>query len=174
MSWAIAILAFVTLQRLAELWLSSRNTRALLAEGASEHGRAHYPLIVAVHAAWLAALWWLAPGRPIAWPLVAAFALLQLARVWVIASLGRRWTTRIIILPGAPLVRRGPYRFVRHPNYAIVAAEIALLPLAFGLAAVALLFSALNALVLWVRISAEERALAPFRPRSRPPRQRAP
>ena len=158
-SAAVVILALVTAQRLAELWLSNRNTRRLLEQGAAEHGAGHYPLIVAVHAAWLAALWWWAPGQPIDWPLVVAFLLLQLARAWVITTLGGRWTTRIIALPSAPLVRRGPYRFVDHPNYWIVALEIAILPLAFGLVGVALAFSLFNAAVLWVRIRAENAAL---------------
>ena len=157
---AAAILALITLQRLGELWLSNRNTRALLAQGASEHGRSHYPLLIALHVGWLAALWWLAPGRDVLWPLVAVYALLQVARAWAIGSLGRRWTTRIIVLPQAPLVARGPYRFVRHPNYVIVTLEIALLPLAFSLWEVALLFSALNAAILAIRIRAEEKALA--------------
>jgi methyltransferase len=161
MIWAaIAILGLVTVQRLAELWLSNRNTRRLVEQGAVEVGRGHYPLIIAVHIAWLAALWWLAPGRPIVWPLVIVFALLQLARVWVIRTLGPRWTTRIIVLPGAPLVRAGPYRFVDHPNYLIVALEIAVLPLAFGLVGVALVFSVLNAAALSVRIRAENHALS--------------
>ena len=161
MSWvAVAILAFVTAQRLAELWLSNRNTRRLLAEGAREHGRAHYPLIVAVHAAWLATLWWPAPGQPLHFAMLALFLALQLARVWVIATLGKRWTTRIIVLSDTPLVKRGPYRFIAHPNYAIVALEIALLPLVFGLTAVALVFTVLNAVVLSIRIRAEEMALS--------------
>ena len=163
----VAILGLVTLQRLGELWLSNRNTRALLAAGAREHGRAHYPLLVGLHVAWLAALWWLAPSREVAWPLVAAYALLQLGRAWAIGSLGRRWTTRIIVLPDAPLVRSGPYRFVRHPNYVIVSLEVALLPLAFGLWQVALAFTLLNAAVLAVRIRAEDRALAGPRDRRR-------
>ena len=156
---AILILAFVTLQRLAELWLANRNTRRLLANGAREAEPGHYPLIVAVHVAWLLTLWLLAPGRPIIWPLLVIFALLQLARVWVIATLGRRWTTRIIVLPEAPLVKRGPFRFVSHPNYIVVAAEIAVLPLVFGLWIVALVFTILNAAVLTIRIRAENRAL---------------
>jgi methyltransferase len=159
MNAALLILALVTAQRLAELAVSRRHTRALLARGAYEVGAGHYPLIVAVHAAWLAALWWLAPGRPVLWPLIGLFALLQGARLWVLATLGERWTTRIIVLPGAPLVARGPFRFVRHPNYLVVIAEIALLPLAFGLWQVALIFSLLNAAVLTVRIRAEEKAL---------------
>jgi methyltransferase len=156
---AILILAFVTLQRLAELWLANRNTRRLLADGAREAEPAHYPLIVAVHVAWLLTLWLLAPGRPIVWPLLVVFALLQLARVWVIATLGPRWTTRIIVLPEAPLVKRGPFRFVSHPNYIVVAAEIAVLPLVFGLWIVALVFTILNAAILTIRIRAEDRAL---------------
>lgn len=159
MNAAVLILSLVTAQRLAELIVSRRHTRALLARGAYEVGAGHYPLIVAVHAGWLAALWWLAPGRPVLWPLIGLFALLQGARLWVLATLGERWTTRIIVLPGAPLVARGPFRFVRHPNYLVVIAEIALLPLAFGLWQVALIFSLLNAAVLTVRIRAEEKAL---------------
>ena len=159
MNAALVILALVTAQRLAELIVARRHTRALLARGAYEVGAGHYPLIVAVHVAWLAALWWLAPGRPVLWLLIGLFVLLQGARLWVLATLGERWTTRIIVLPGAPLVARGPFRFVRHPNYWIVAAEIALLPLAFGLWSVALIFSLLNAAVLTVRIRAEEKAL---------------
>lgn len=159
MTAAIVILALVTLQRLAELIVATRNTRALLAQGAYEAAPGHYPLIVAVHALWLAALWWLAPGRPILWPLIGLFVLLQLARLWVLMTLGRRWTTRIIVLPGAPLVAGGPFRFVRHPNYWVVIGEIAVLPLAFGLWEMALIFSIANAAVLRIRIRAEEKAL---------------
>ena len=161
MTWlAYAILALVTLQRLGELALAERNTRRLLAQGAYEVGRGHYPLIVAVHAGWLATLWFLGPGNPIHAVLLLLFVALQAARVWVIATLGGRWTTRIIVLPGAPLVRAGPYRWVDHPNYLIVVGEMALLPLVFGLPTVALLFSLLNAAALWVRIHAENKALA--------------
>ena len=164
MIWpAVAILGFVTLQRLLEMRLAESHSRKLLAEGAVEHGREHYAFIVALHAAWLAALWWWAPGRPISLPMLFLFAILQVGRVWVIRSLGERWTTRIIVKPGAPLVRRGPYRVVNHPNYWIVAAEIALLPLVFGLWQIAAVFSTLNALVLTVRIRAENRALASLR-----------
>ena len=159
MTLTIVILALVTLQRLGELWLSNRNTRLLLAQGAHEVGAAHYPLIVAVHTAWLAALWWLAPGQPVTLIWLALYVLLQAARVWVLASLGPRWTTRIIVLPNAPLVKAGPYRFVSHPNYVVVAAEIAVLPLVWGLWPVALIFSALNAAVLTIRIRQENRAL---------------
>ncbi|MCS0505089.1 isoprenylcysteine carboxyl methyltransferase family protein [Ancylobacter mangrovi] len=156
---AILILGFVTLQRLGELVLSNRNTARLLARGGHEVGRGHYPFMVALHALWLAGLWWLAPGRPVSVILLVVYGLLQVMRVWVIASLGRRWTTRIIVLPQAPLLRRGPYRFLAHPNYVVVAAEIAMLPLIFGLTGYAVLFSAANALILWVRIRTENAAL---------------
>jgi methyltransferase len=141
------------------LWLSARNTRRLLAQGAREHGRGHYPLIIAVHVLWLAVLWWLAPLRPIDGFWLAMFVLLEIARIWVLATLGQRWTTRIIVLPDAPLIGRGPYRFVNHPNYVVVAGEIAVLPLVFGLWQVALIFSLLNAAMLTVRIREENRAL---------------
>lgn len=155
----ITILALVTLQRIGELWLSNRNTARLLAQGAREYGRSHYPLIVVVHTLWLVALWWLAPGRPINFLWLTLFVLLELARIWVLTSLGPRWTTRIVVLPDAPLIRRGPYRLVNHPNYIVVIGEIAVLPLVFGLWEVALVFSVLNAAVLTIRVRAENRAL---------------
>lgn len=160
MMWeGVAVLAFVTTQRLAELALSQRNTRRLLARGAHEVAPEHYPFMVALHASWLTALWFLGPGPPIEIVPLILFALLQLGRVWVIATLGERWTTRIIVLPGAALVKSGPYRWVNHPNYLIVIGELAVLPLVFGLPMVALAFSVLNGLVLWVRIRAENKAL---------------
>ena len=156
------ILAFVTLQRLGELVLARRNTARLLARGAREVAPGHYSTIVLLHAAWLAGLWVLVALRGLAeisLPWLAVFVVLQGLRVWVIATLGPRWTTRIIVLPGAPLVLRGPYRFMRHPNYAVVAGEILVLPLVFGLVWYGLAFSALNALVLAARIRAEDAAL---------------
>jgi methyltransferase len=157
---AVIILGLVTLQRLGELWLSNRNTKRLLAQGAYEAGRSHYPLIVGTHLLWLSVLWWCAPGRPINGFWLAAFVLLEAGRIWVMTSLGTRWTTRIIILPDAPLVKRGPYRFVDHPNYLVVIGEIAVLPLVFRIWPVALIFSLLNAAVLSIRIREENGALA--------------
>ena len=160
MIWpSIALLAFVTLQRLVELPIAHANKKRLLAAGGHEVGAGHYPLLVAVHAAWLVSLWWLAPGRPIHLPFFALFVLIEFGRIWVLRTLGRRWTTRIIVVPGEKLVANGPYRFVNHPNYLVVIGEIAVLPLDFGLWQVALIFSALNAIALTVRIRAENRAL---------------
>jgi methyltransferase len=156
---SLAVLAFVTVQRIAELFLANRNTRRLKARGAFEAAPGHYPLIVALHAAWLGGLWALGWDRPLQLGWLGVFAVLQAGRIWVLASLGERWTTRIIVLPGAPLVRRGPYRLIAHPNYVVVAGEILVLPLAFGLALYGLVFSLLNAAVLFVRIRAEQAAL---------------
>lgn len=162
----IIVLALVALQRLIEILYAERNTRALLARGAVEVGRAHYPLIVLLHAAWLIAIvLLLPPGATIYWPALGVFVLLQAARVWVIATLGPYWTTRIITLDSAPLVRRGPYRFVRHPNYLVVAGEIAVLPLVFGEVGVAIVFTVLNAAMLAWRIRQEDAALSARRAR---------
>lgn len=154
-----AIMVFVTLQRLAELVIAKRNTSHLRALGAIEIGAAHYPAMVTMHAAWLIALWLTVGGHPVNMALLAIFAVLQAMRVWVLATLGKRWTTRVIVLPGAPLVTGGPFRFLRHPNYCVVTAEIAVLPLTFGLVWIAVLFSVLNAAMLWVRIRSESGAL---------------
>jgi methyltransferase len=159
MTAAVLVLAFVTAQRLSELVVARRNTARLLARGGVEHGAGHYPLIVALHAAWLAGLWLLAWDRPVSWSWLALYAVLQIARAWVLLSLGSRWTTRIIVVPGETLVRRGPYRVVPHPNYLVVVGEIAVLPLVFGLPLYALVFSALNAAVLAIRMRAETQAL---------------
>ena len=156
---SVAVLTFVTLQRLAELVYARSNEARLLARGAREYGAGHYPVLVAMHAAWLIGLWVLAAGitpQPV-WLL--AFAVLQGLRVWVLATLKSRWTTRVIVLPNEPLVRSGPYRFLSHPNYVVVAAELLVLPMAYELLFYGLLFSGLNAAVLWVRIHAEEQAL---------------
>jgi methyltransferase len=159
MSFASIILALVTLQRLGELVLARRNTQRLIARGAVEVGAGHYPLLVAMHAAWLIALWIYGHDQPVDPILLVAFIALQGLRCWILATLGPRWTTRIIVLPGAPLVAKGPYRFLPHPNYAVVVGEIAALPLAFGLPAYAAAFTLLNAVVLTIRIRAENAAL---------------
>lgn len=159
--WTIPqiIIGLVALQRLAELALARRNTERLLAAGAEEHAPGHYPVMVLIHAGWLVALILLA-RESVSWPLIAVFCVLQAGRVWVIATLGRFWTTRIISLPNAPVVRKGPFRLVRHPNYLVVAGEIIVLPLAFNLPWVAVVFGLANFAILAWRIRAEDAVLA--------------
>ena len=159
MTLQYAIIALVALQRIVELAYARRNSRSLLDAGAVEHGAGHYPLFVLLHTSWLAALalW---PMRSLDLWLLGVFIVLQILRVWVVFSLGGRWTTRVLVLPGAPLIRRGPYRYLRHPNYMIVAGEVAILPLAFGLWEIAVIFSVLNGLLLTRRIRTENRAHA--------------
>jgi methyltransferase len=159
MMLAILLLGFVTAERLAELWWARSNTRRLLAQGAIEHAPGHYPLIVLLHAAWLAGLWLLGWAGPVSIGWLLVFVGLQAARMWVLLTLGRRWTTRIIVVPGESLIRTGPYRFVKHPNYLVVAGEIAVLPLCFGLTWYAIAFSLANAAIIFIRIRAEAAAL---------------
>lgn len=158
-AFAVSVLAFVTVQRLGEVVYARGNERQLKAHGGIEYGADHYPLIVALHGLWLVGLWLSASGTPPQLSWLAAFGVVQGLRMWVLHVLGPRWTTRVIVIPGAPLICSGPYRFMSHPNYAVVAAEIFVLPMAFGLSFFAVTFSALNAVVLALRIRVEEHAL---------------
>ena len=155
-------LGFILVQRLGELALARRNTARLLARGAYEIGRSHYPMMVAMHAAWLICLVVFGHDQRIVPGWLGVFVLLQGLRVWILASLGERWTTRIIVLE-EPLVARGPFRYVAHPNYMLVVAEIITAPMVLGLTWVAAVFTVLNAAMLTVRIRAENRALAHLR-----------
>jgi methyltransferase len=155
---AVLVLA----QRGAEELYSARNTHALLAEGASEAGAIFYPVVAATHLAWIASIFLLIPpGAPVIWPLIAYYLVLQVARYWVIASLGRFWTHRIITLRGAPITRRGPYRYLAHPNYAVTIVETFVLPLAFGALALAVIMTALWSVVIATKIKLEDEALEP-------------
>jgi methyltransferase len=159
LGWAHALLALVVVQRLAELVYARRNTAALMARGGRETGAGHYPLFILLHGAWLVAMFALTEANPpVRWVLLAIFAALQAARLWILANLGSYWTTRIITLPGARPVASGPYRYIRHPNYLLVACEIPVLPLALSLPWVALVFGVLNLALLGYRISVEDEA----------------
>jgi methyltransferase len=153
------LLTYLTVQRVAELWWAKQNELRLFAAGGIEYGRSHLLLIVLLHAAWMFGLWVLAYDRSVEPVYLAVFIVVQIARFWVLITLGRRWTIRIIVVPGERLVARGPYRLLRHPNYAVVAAELAVVTLALGLPLYALVFTILNALVLAIRIPAENAAL---------------
>jgi methyltransferase len=166
MIWYPVLIAVVALMRLVELSWSARNARLLRARGGVETGAGHYPFMVALHAGFLVA----APAEVFvaARPFVPALGLTMLAlvlattalRYWVIATLGGRWCTRVIVPPGDARVMRGPFRFVRHPNYLAVAIEIPALALVHTAWVTALVFGTLNALLLRTRIRAEDAALA--------------
>jgi methyltransferase len=157
-------LALVALQRLFELAYARRNAERLRRLGGIEADAEGYPFFVMLHAGWLASLAAFVPAEaPPFWSLLGLFALLQLGRLWVILSLGAYWTTRIISVPGAPLVRTGPFRYFRHPNYLLVIAEMAVLPLAFGAVTIATTCSALNLMLIARRIRIEDSLLAPRR-----------
>jgi methyltransferase len=158
--WALAVFAYVIIQRLAELVYANANTRRLLAEGGREFGRRHYPLFILLHGGWLIAIAWTAtPAETPNLLLLAGFIASQLFRFWTLASIGRWWTTRIISAPHFPRVKKGPYRFIPHPNYTVVVAEIALLPLLLDAPFVAIAFSVANALLLSWRIWVEAAVL---------------
>ena len=161
----VTAVALVGLQRLVELLLSRRHERLLRARGAVERGRGHYPLIVALHALWLLSTLveglLRGPDPPAYWPLpLALFLLVQPLRYWAIFSLGEYWNTRILVVPGTMPIRRGPYRYLKHPNYVVVATELFTFPLIFGAWITAFVFSIFNAALLYVRIKRENRALA--------------
>lgn len=158
----LLFLGFIILQRLSELAIAKRNTARLLAKGAYEVGAKHYPYMVAMHSAWIACLVILGFGEGVSFGWLAVFAVLQVLRVWILLSLGSRWTTRIIILD-EPLVVKGPFKYFAHPNYMLVVAEIIVAPMVLGLGWVAAVFTVLNAGMLWVRIGVEHKALAPLR-----------
>ncbi|WP_409270420.1 isoprenylcysteine carboxyl methyltransferase family protein [Neobacillus sp. SCS-31] len=157
-------IGFVIFQRIAELIIARKNERRMKREGALEFGQAHYPWMVLMHTSFFLSLilevWALTKGLSPLWPiLLAVFILAQVGRIWALSSLGKYWNTKIIVLPGANIVRKGPYRFIRHPNYAIVTIELLVIPLLFGAFITAAVFAVLNAIILSVRIPAEEEAL---------------
>jgi methyltransferase len=158
--WGAVLLTYLSVQRAEELWWATQNERRLFAAGGVEYGKQHFALIVLLHTAWIAGLWVLAFSHSVELVFLALFVALQAARFWVLFTLGRRWTIRVIVIPGERLVASGPYRLLRHPNYAVVTAEIAVVPLALGLPVYALIFSILNLAVLAIRIPAENAALA--------------
>jgi len=158
----LLFLGFIVVQRLSELVIAKRNTARLLARGAYEVGASHYPVMVGMHSAWIACLLIAGYDETVAFGWLAVFAVLQVFRVWILGSLGSRWTTRIIILE-EPLVVRGPFKYVSHPNYMLVVAEIIVAPMVLGLVWVAVVFTVLNAAMLYVRIGVEHKALAPLR-----------
>lgn len=163
MADGVALLLLVTAQRLYELSLARRNTLRLVAAGAYEVGRSHYPVIVALHASWLITLWIFGWNRSLVVPFVIIYIVLQAGRVWVLRTLGARWTTRIVIVPGVKPITTGPFRYLQHPNYLVVALELPCVSLALGLWLHAMIFGTLNLVMLAWRIRVEDSALQELR-----------
>jgi len=159
----IIFIVFLITQRFTELYISRRNEKWLLSQGAIEYGREHYPYIVALHTLFIVSLimeYYLAGGKQISYIFALLFILLLTFKYWVLSSLGYYWNTRIYRIPSAVPVRKGPYKFFKHPNYVDVVLEIAIIPLVFHLYYTALIFSVLNAVLLSVRIRVENRVWA--------------
>ncbi|MDB5023019.1 MAG: isoprenylcysteine carboxyl methyltransferase [Mucilaginibacter sp.] len=156
----ILFIIFLIVQRLTELYVSKRNEKWLLAQGAIEYGREHYPYIVALHTLFIVSLiteYYLTGWHPISYIALALFILLLIFKYWVLSSLGTYWNTRIYRVPGAVAVKKGPYKLFKHPNYLDVVCEIAIIPLVFHLYYTAVIFSVLNAVMLSVRIKVENK-----------------
>lgn len=155
----------VAAERLVELVVSRRNTRWSMAHGGREFGRGHYPVMVAMHTLLLVScvveVWgWHRPFIAwLGWPMVAVVVVSTVVRWWCVATLGKHWNPRLIVIPDAPLIQGGPYRWIHHPNYTAVIAEVAALPLVHSAWVTAIVFSVANALVLTVRIRTENAAL---------------
>lgn len=159
----IIFILFLITQRLTELAISKRNEKWLLAQGAIEYGREHYPFIVALHSLFIVSLiaeYYLTGGQSISYICLALFILLLIFKYWVLSSLGTYWNTRIYRVPGAIAVKKGPYKLFKHPNYVDVVCEIAIIPLVFHLYYTAIIFSVLNAVMLSVRIKVENKVWA--------------
>ena len=166
MTLFIAVILILIVQRLIELRISSRNYKVLIREGGVEYGREHYKYIVMLHTLFIITMIFEYLMRElyvklsdISYLFLVFFALLQIMRFWVIHSLGKFWNTRIIRVPGSDLVKSGPYKFLKHPNYVIVALEIFCLPMIFGLYYTAIIFTILNSLILYIRIKEENKVL---------------
>ncbi|MDB5145860.1 MAG: isoprenylcysteine carboxyl methyltransferase [Mucilaginibacter sp.] len=159
----IVFILFLVTQRLTELYISKRNEKWLLAQGAVEYGREHYPFIVALHTLFIVSLmveYYLTGGQSISYVFLTLFILLLAFKYWVLSSLGAYWNTRIYRVPGAIAVKKGPYKLFKHPNYVDVICEIAIIPIVFHLYYTAIIFSVLNAIMLSVRIKVENKVWA--------------
>jgi methyltransferase len=159
----IIFIIFLITQRLTELYISRRNEKWLLSQGAVEYGHGHYPWMVAMHTLFIFSIiseYYLAGGKQMSYLFLALFILLLLFKYWVLSSLGTYWNTKIYRVPGAGPVKKGPYKLFKHPNYADVICEIAIIPLVFHLYYTAIIFSVLNMVMLAVRIRVENKVWA--------------
>jgi methyltransferase len=156
----IIFISFLILQRLSELYISSRNEKWLLANGAIQYGQDHYPYMVSMHTLFILSIiaeYYFTGGQPISWIALASFLVVLSFKFWALSSLGKYWNTKIYRIPGVYPVKRGPYKFLKHPNYMEVVCEIAIIPLVFHLYYTAIIFTLLNAMMLTVRIKVENK-----------------
>jgi methyltransferase len=159
----ILFLSFLILQRLSELYISSRNEKWLLQNGAIQYGQSHYPYMVAMHTLFILSIiteYNLRGGTPMSWILLIAFLVVLSFKFWALSSLGKYWNTKIYRIPGVYPVKKGPYKIFKHPNYMEVVCEIAIIPLVFHLYYTAIIFSLLNIAMLTVRIRVENKVWA--------------
>ncbi|GLB57922.1 isoprenylcysteine carboxyl methyltransferase family protein [Cytobacillus sp. NCCP-133] len=160
----LLFIAIIIVQRAAELMVAKSNEKWMKSQGALEFGQGHYKWIVFIHTMFLIScileVFILEKSLSPFWPFfLCLFVVAQAERIWAISSLGRFWNTKIIVLPGANVIRKGPYRFFKHPNYMIVAAEFLVIPLLFKAHLTAIVFTIVNSIILSIRIPAEEKAL---------------
>jgi len=161
----VILVCLLIFQRISELFLAARNERWMKQQGGVEFGGKHYRLMVAMHSMFLVCfiaekVIFNKESSPVFLPLLFLFLLAQILRIWAIRSLGRYWNTKIMVVPGASVIRKGPYRYIKHPNYLVVSIEIGIIPLLFSAYITFALFTLLNVFILSVRISNEEKALS--------------
>ncbi|MCJ7839505.1 hypothetical protein MUB24_01000 [Lederbergia sp. NSJ-179] len=160
----LALISFIAVQRLFELYIARKNEKWMLQKGGMEYGQEHYPYMVMMHISFFISLLvevtLTDQGQARLWPVfLVVFVLLQMARIWVISTLGKHWNTKIIVLPGADIIKKGPFQYVKHPNYMIVTLELLVVPLMFHAYITAIIFFLLNQWILSIRIAVEEEAL---------------
>lgn len=159
----VVVTSFFILQRLSELYISRRNEQWLLANGAVEYGHRHYPFMIGLHTLLIGSVIaeYILRGQPrVDWLFLILYLLVLAFKFWALSSLGRYWNTKIYRIHGVDPIKKGPYRFLKHPNYMEVVCEVALVPLVFHLYYTAIVFSVLNAIMLWVRIRVENKVWA--------------
>jgi len=159
----IVFIAFLIVQRLSELYISRRNEKWLLENGAIQYGQSHYPYMIVMHTFFLLSIvaeYYWRGGPPISWIALASFLIVLSFKFWALSSLGKYWNTKIYRIPGVSPVKKGPYKFLKHPNYMEVVCEIAIIPLVFHLYYTAIVFTLLNAIMLTVRIKVENKVWA--------------
>lgn len=159
----ILFISFLIFQRLSELWIARRNEKWLLSQGAVQYGQSHYPFMIVLHTLFILSLiveYLAKGGTQVSWVFLILFLAILVFKYWTLSSLGKYWNTKIYRIPGVYPLKRGPYKFLKHPNYMEVACEIAFIPLIFHLYYTAIIFTVLNGIMLTIRIQVENKVWA--------------